>query len=88
MKYKHLGPWALLAALLLAAVPALAHQSIASAYDFSKPLVLKGTVKDVEFINPHSMLRIDDMDPKREGELSTPAYPLSTRDQSRWANSA
>jgi hypothetical protein len=46
-------------ALLLAALPALAHHSFAAEYDGSKPTTLKGTVTQVEWVNPHSWVHID-----------------------------
>ena len=44
---------------LLTSVPALAHHSIASEYDFDKPVTLTGVLKQVEWINPHSMFRFE-----------------------------
>ena len=47
------------AALLLAAVPALAHHAFAAEFDAKKPLQLKGTVTKMEWINPHAWIHID-----------------------------
>ena len=38
---------------------ALAHHSFASEYDADKPAKIQGTVKKVEWINPHSWITID-----------------------------
>ena len=46
-------------ALLMAAVPAAAHHAIAAQYDLDKPVDITGTLKKMEFINPHSMLHLD-----------------------------
>jgi len=48
------------AALLVAAgVPVLAHHSFAAEFDSSKPVKIKGTVVEVDWINPHSWIHID-----------------------------
>ena len=45
--------------LLLAAVPVAAHHAIAAQYDMDKAGEWTGTLKKMEFINPHSMLHLD-----------------------------
>ena len=49
------------AALLVAAaaVPVVAHHSFAAEFDAKKPVKLRGTVKKMEWINPHSWIHID-----------------------------
>lgn len=52
----------ILAISILAAVggvPLWAHHSFAAEYDSNQPLTLKGTVVDMEWVNPHSWLHID-----------------------------
>jgi hypothetical protein len=53
--------WGILAgcALAVAAVPALAHHAVAAQYDMQKPIEITGTLKKMEFINPHSMLHLE-----------------------------
>jgi len=43
----------------LASVPVWAHHAFSAEYDNTKPLKLQGTVKKVEWINPHSWITID-----------------------------
>jgi hypothetical protein len=47
------------AAFALSAVTVWAHHSFASEYDADKPAKIQGTVKKVEWINPHSWITID-----------------------------
>ena len=47
------------AALLLAAVPVLAHHSFAAEFDADKPVTLKGTLTSMEWINPHGWIHVD-----------------------------
>jgi hypothetical protein len=45
--------------LLATTVPLCAHHAFAAEFDNTKPLKLRGTVKKVELINPHSWFHID-----------------------------
>jgi hypothetical protein len=47
------------AALLMAALPVLAHHSFKAQYDETKPVTVKGTVTKVTWNNPHVLMFLD-----------------------------
>ena len=49
----------MLAGLLLATAPLRAHHAFNQEFDGNKPLKLRGTVKKMEWINPHSWIHLD-----------------------------
>ena len=50
-------------ALLAAAVPAVAHHAVSAEFDQNKPITFSGTVKKVEWMNPHIYTDIEAKDP-------------------------
>ena len=58
MKTTHIATIAVLA-LSLTAPAALAHHSFSAEFDVNKPIKLQGTVKRVQWINPHTWIFID-----------------------------
>jgi uncharacterized protein DUF6152 len=45
--------------LLLSSIPVLAHHSFAAEYDNKKPVELKGTVVNMEWVNPHAWIHME-----------------------------
>ena len=64
------------AGVVLASVPVLAHHSFAAEFDVKKPLELKGTVKDVEWVNPHAWIHMDVKDDS--GKVTTWSLELGS----------
>ena len=48
---------------LVLAIPVAAHHAVAAQYDIKKPIEVTGSLKKMEFINPHSMLHLDVANP-------------------------
>jgi hypothetical protein len=86
MKVERITLVALTVSFFLISVPLLAHHG-ASEYDMTKIVTLSGTVKELQFVNPHSLLTFtvkDDAGKVMEwqGELPSPNL-LSRRGWSR-----
>ena len=51
--------WLLVAALLAAAAPVVAHHAFSAEFDATKPVRLQGVITKMEWINPHSWMHVD-----------------------------
>jgi len=62
MKRNFLVVLGLCVGLLGATIPALAHHAIAAEFDTTKPIKFSGTVKSVDWMNPHIYVNIETKD--------------------------
>lgn len=51
--------WLLVAALLAAAAPVVAHHAFSAEFDATKPVRLQGVITRMEWINPHAWMHVD-----------------------------
>lgn len=63
MSRKCWAVFAMCGGLLLSALPAIAHHSIASEFDFNQEVELKGTLKRMDWITPHPILHLEVTNP-------------------------
>jgi len=59
MKRNSLIVIGLCAGLLTSAIPLLAHHAISAEFDTTKPIKFEGTVKSVDWMNPHIYVNIE-----------------------------
>jgi hypothetical protein len=71
------APILLATATLVFAAPALAHHAVGGEYDASKPVSVTGTVTKVEWVNPHSRVYFDVVDP--DGKVTNWSVELAAR---------
>ena len=67
-----LSVFAVIAALSVAAAPAVAHHSVSAEFDLSKPVKFTGTVKKVDWMNPHIYTHIE----VKEADGKTTVYKV------------
>ena len=49
----------LIALVLLAAAPAVAHHAFSAEFDASQPVALRGKITKMEWINPHAWMHLE-----------------------------
>ena len=77
MNVRFLGAAAMACAAVLLAAPSFAHHAVGGEYDPSKPVTVTGTVTKVEWVNPHSRIYFDVVDP--DGKVTNWSVELAAR---------
>jgi Family of unknown function (DUF6152) len=64
-RYKHMASkiFVLIALVLVATLPVMAHHPFTLEYDWTKPVTVTGTITKVDWANPHSHIYVDAKDP-------------------------
>jgi len=60
---------AIVGLFLAAAIPAAAHHAFGAEFDPNKPVLLKGKVKKVEWVNPHTWIHLEIVKPDGSKEV-------------------
>ena len=84
MKRNSLFVLTLCGAILAAAVPVLAHHAISAEFDTTKPIKFEGTVKSVDWMNPHIYVNIESKDGGKAVVYSVEGGPPNSLFRQGW----
>ena len=71
-------------ALLAATIPALAHHAISAEFDTTKPIKFEGTVKSVDWMNPHIYVNIQTKENGKDVVYSVEGGPPNALFRQGW----
>ena len=72
------------AGVLLAAMPLLAHHAISAEFDTNKPIKFTGTVKSVDWMNPHIYVNIETQENGKSVVYSVEGGPPNSLFRQGW----
>jgi hypothetical protein len=84
MKRNFLVVLSLCVGLLAAAIPVLAHHAISAEFDTTKPIKFEGTVKRVDWMNPHIYVKIETIENGQTVLYSVEGGPPNSLFRSGW----
>jgi len=84
MKRNFLVVLSLCVGLLAAAMPVLAHHAISAEFDTTKPIKFEGTVKTVDWMNPHIYVNIETKEAGKTIVYSVEGGPPNSLFRSGW----
>jgi hypothetical protein len=70
--------------MLAAAVPVLAHHAISAEFDTTKPIKFEGTVKSVDWMNPHIYVNIETKESGKSVVYSVEGGPPNSLFRQGW----
>jgi hypothetical protein len=74
----------LAAGLLTAGIPAMAHHAISAEFDTTKPIKFEGTVKSVDWMNPHIYVNIQTQESGKTVVYSVEGGPPNSLYRQGW----
>jgi hypothetical protein len=84
MKRNFLIILSLCTGLLTASIPVLAHHAIAAEFDSTKPIKFEGTVKTVDWMNPHIYVNIETIEAGKTVMYSVEGGPPNALFRQGW----